>query len=120
MDEEEFDSLVRSRSFTTWDAAQTDAQLRRRAMLGIALWGRTLDDLKRQLIAPRPEIPAGFDVKEIQELYRWLQNVSGPAINRLNNSLLFSQTIYIGTQRFAAWEARCEIVRRALEYLENR
>lgn len=65
MDEEELDSLVRS--FTTWDAAQADKQLRRRAMLGIALWGRTLDDLKRQLMLPRPEIPAGIDVKEIRD-----------------------------------------------------
>lgn len=79
MDDEEFDSLLQSRSFTTRDAARADAQLRRRAMLGNALWGRTLDDLKRQLVAPHPEIPAGFDVKEIRELYRWLQNVSSPA-----------------------------------------
>jgi hypothetical protein len=27
-----------------------------------------------------------------------------------------SPTIFIGSQRFTLWEARCEIVRRAIEY----
>jgi hypothetical protein len=29
-------------------------------------------------------------------------------------------TIVVGTERFTVWEARREIVRRAIEYLENR
>jgi hypothetical protein len=34
-----------------------DAQARRSSALGIALWGKTAEDLHRQLLAPHPEIP---------------------------------------------------------------
>lgn len=54
MDEEEFDSLMGSRAFGTADALRADARLRRCATLGAALWGRTSDDLQRQLLAPYP------------------------------------------------------------------
>ena len=60
MDEEEFDSLMQSRPFGRQVAMRADVQLRRRMTLGIALWGRTLDDLQRQLLAP--SIPAARDV----------------------------------------------------------
>jgi hypothetical protein len=30
-----------------------------------------------------------------------------------------SPDIFVGAQRFTAWEARCEIIRRAIEYLEK-
>ena len=52
MDEEEFDSLMQSRAFGREDALRADVQLRRRMTLSIALWGRTLDDPHRQLLAP--------------------------------------------------------------------
>jgi len=120
MDEEEFDSLIQAGSFTTRDATLLDAKLRRRTMLGLALWGRTLDDLKRQLIASHPEIPEGVDVAELRELHQHLQNIPDTLKNRLSGSAIFSATVSIGTQRFSAWEARCEVVRRALEYLESR
>jgi hypothetical protein len=31
-----------------------------------------------------------------------------------------SPDIFVGTQRFTPWEACCEILRRAIEHLENR
>jgi hypothetical protein len=61
MDEQEFDSLMQSRPFGRDDAMRADLQLRRGVTLAIALWGRTPDDLQRQLLAPSPQIPSGFD-----------------------------------------------------------
>jgi hypothetical protein len=123
MDEEELDSLLQSRPFTTKDAARADAQLRRRTALAIALWGRTVDDLRRQLLAPPPEIPSGFALNDFHELLRNIQNISdgfsNPRHAWLTRLPFFSQTISIGRRDFTAWEARCEIVRRAIEFLEN-
>jgi len=68
MDEEEFDALRRWRPFGTEDAMRlfnrdsSDIELRMR--LGAALWGRTSEDLRRQLLAPHPEIPPGFDLAD--------------------------------------------------------
>ena len=123
MDEQEFDSLLQFRPFTTKDGTRADAQQRRRMTLAIALWGRTLDDLKSKFIALRPEIPKGFDVTDLRELQRSLQNISADLSNPrrawLTRLPVFSQTISVGTERYTAWEVRCEIVRRAVEYLEN-
>lgn len=125
MDEEEFDSLTQSRPFGRQDAMRADVQLRRRMTLGISLWGRTLDDLHRQLLAPSPEIPSGFELADFRELQRSAQEISAglgdPRFASLSQSHLAfsSQTILVGIQRFTAWEARCEIVRRAIEYLER-
>jgi len=60
MDEEEFDSLMPSRPFGTEDAMRADARLRRCTAPGMALWGMTLEDLHRQLLAPSSEIPSGL------------------------------------------------------------
>jgi hypothetical protein len=61
MGEQEFDSLFPPRPFGTAEAMRVEARLRRCGTLGLALWGRTSDDLRRQLLAPYPEIPSGFD-----------------------------------------------------------
>jgi hypothetical protein len=125
MEEEEFDSLMRSRPFGSKDAMMADALLRRRMTLGIALWGSTLDDLRRQLLAPSPEIPPGFQLADFMELERSAHEILGglsdPRFASLSQSHLAfsSHTIVVGIQRFTAWEARCEIVRRAIEYLEK-
>jgi hypothetical protein len=125
MEEEEFDSLMQSQPFGRKDAMRADVQLRRRRALGIALWGRTLDDLQRQLLAPSPEIPSGFELANFRELQRSAQEISAglsdPRFASLSQSHLAfsSQAIFVGTQPFTAREARCEIVRRAIEYLEK-
>jgi hypothetical protein len=119
LDEKEFDSLMQSRSFEGKDAIQVDVQLRRSITLAIALWGRTLDDLQRRILAPSPEIPSGFDLADFRELQLRVQAISASFSEPQFVSLFSSQTIFVGAQRFTAWEARCEIVRRAIEYLEK-
>jgi hypothetical protein len=116
MDEEEFDELIQSRPFGTEEAKRADLLFRRSASLGIILCGKTADDLRRQLLAPFPEIPSGFDLADFRELSRTTEHLSA-AMSRLG---LASKTIAIGTQRYTEWEARCEIIRRAIQYLENR
>jgi hypothetical protein len=91
--------------------------------LGIALWGRTPEDLQRQLLAPSPEIPSGFDLADFRELQRSAHEISArlsdPRFRWLSHLAFSSHTFFVGNQRFTAWEARCEIVRRAIEYLEK-
>jgi hypothetical protein len=118
MNEEEFDSSVGSAPFGTADAMRAEAQLRRCMSLGVALWGRTAHDLQRQLLAPHPEIPSGFDLAEFRRLQQQTQIISlAPWLPR---STLSSPIVFVGERRFTAWEARSEILRRAIEYLETR
>jgi hypothetical protein len=126
MDEQEFDALFQSRPFRTEDAMREDARWRRCATLASALFGRTPEDLRRQLVASHPQIPSGFDLNDFRELLQHVQIVSSALCKPRNAwlsphlSLSGSETIFVGTQRFTAWEARSEIVRRAIAYLENR
>jgi hypothetical protein len=125
MEEEEFDALMQPRPFGSKDAMMADVQLRRSMTLGIALWGSTLDDLRRQLLAPSPEVPPGFELADFRELQRSALEISAglrdPRFALLSQSHLASSshTIVLGIQHFTPWEARCEIVRRAIEYLEK-
>jgi hypothetical protein len=122
MDELQFDSLFQQ-PFGRQDVIQTDARLRRCIVLGITLWGRTSDDPRRQLLTSYPEIPSGFDLEDLRELQRSAQIISqnsgDPRNVWLSRLAISSATIFVGTQRFRAWEARCNIVRRAIEYLEK-
>jgi hypothetical protein len=126
MDEQEFDSLFPPKPFGTAEAMQAEARLRRCGALGLALWGRTADDLRRQLLAPCPEIPLGFDLENFRELQRFAQLISSGLARSQNAGLppfplaTSSPTIFGGTQRFTPWEACCEILRRAIEHLEKR
>jgi hypothetical protein len=128
MDEEEFDSLMKLRPFGTEEAARWESQLRRNIRLsmtlGSALWGRTSGDLQRQLLAPHPEMPGGFDLVDFRELLRWTAGMTSAVLaaqrRGFSPSALSSPTIFVGTQDFTTWEAKCEIVRRAIEYLESR
>jgi|SRR5580700_2706273 hypothetical protein len=128
MDEEEFDSLMKLRPFGTEDAASWESQLRRNIRLsmtlGSALWGRTSGDLQRQLLAPHPEIPSGFDLDDFRELLQWTAQMTSAVLaaqrRGFSPSALSSPTVFVGTQGFTTWEAKCEIVRRAIEYLEKR
>jgi hypothetical protein len=122
MDEEEFDSLAHWQPFGREDAMQT---LHRRVRLANALWGRTASDLQRQLLARYPEIPASFDLADFRDLQQSASAISasrgGPkfAPKFAWMSPFASLGIFVGAQCFTAWEARCEIVRRAIEYLEK-
>jgi len=120
MTEEEFDSSMKLRPFGAEEARQAEAQQRRCMTLGFALWGKTPADLQRQLLAPHPEIPSGFDMDDFRKLLQIAQTLSAasgsPRFAWLPRSILFSP-IFVGAQRFTTWEARYEIVRRAIEYL---
>jgi hypothetical protein len=132
MDEEEFDSWMQSRQSRPLgreDAMRAEAQLLRGrkllATLGVALWGRTSGDLQRQLLAVSPEVPSGFDLPDFQALLQvTTQIISGlqPAqkIASLSHLVLSQPTIFVGTQAFTEWEARREVLRRTIEYLEKR
>ena len=127
MDEEEFDALMKSPPFDTRDVAHWEAKRRAAARLvmtlGSALWGRTSEDLERQMIAAHPEIPAGFDLADFRKLLQWTAQMSSAVMvaqrRGFSPSMLSSPTIFIGGKLFTAWEARCEIVRRAIDYSEE-
>jgi hypothetical protein len=125
MDEHEFDALFSSRPFGTHDAMREDARWRRCAALATLLFGRTHDNLRRQLLASHPEIPAGYDLSDFHDLQRHLEMVS-VALSNPRNSWLSPLgaaafgVIAVGTKSLSVWDARVEIVRRAVDYLENR
>jgi hypothetical protein len=90
MDDQEFDSLFPAGPFGTVEAVRAEARLRRCGTLGLALWGRTADDLRRQLRAPYPEIPSGFDLEDFRELQRFAQLISsGSHLRETWGCLLF-------------------------------
>jgi hypothetical protein len=129
MNEEEFDALMKSRPFGTGDVVHWEAELRANTSLvmtlGVTLWGKTSEDAQRQLLASHPEIPAGFDLADFRKLLQWTAKTASAvlALQRMRGmppSILPSQTVFVGSQGFTLWEARCEIVRRAIEYLEKR
>ena len=129
MDEEEFDALMKLRPFGTEDAMHWYTQIRGDIGLGMtlgsALWGRTSEDLQRQLLAPHPEIPSGFDLADLRKLLHWTAQMSSAvlAVQRmrgLSPAVRPPAAVFVGTHGFTMWEARCEIVRRAIDYLEKR
>lgn len=123
MSEEEFDSLRQWRAFGTEDARQAENRAGRATALGIALWGRTFADLERQLLAARPVVPAGFELSDLHELQRSVRVMAAVLGGRLRpawfSPSLTGGTISVGSQRFTEWEARDEIVRRAIEYWDK-
>lgn len=124
MDEQEFDALFSSRSFGTQDVKREVARWGRCGTLGALLFGRTPDDLRRQLLASHPEIPTGYDLADFRDLQRHLELVTGALGDPRNTWLSPLRTaalgvIEVGTQRLSVWEARLEILRRAIDYLEN-
>ena len=130
MTEDEFDSLMRSqRSFGTNDAVNAEAQMLRGmtllSTLGVALWGKTESEAQHQLLKSHPEIPLGFGLADFRELLRVCAQMV-EATNVIHKSMGLShlvphsQTIVVGSESFTLLEARCEIVRRVIDYLENR
>jgi hypothetical protein len=89
------------------------------------LFGRTGDELRRQLLGSNPEIPTGYDLADFHDLQRHLELVTR-ALNDPRNTWLSPWrtaafgAIVVDTQRLSVWEARLEIVRRVSDYLENR
>jgi hypothetical protein len=124
MDEEELDSMLRSRPFTTADVVRFEAQAGHLARVGRRLWGRTSADLQRQLLERRPEIPSGVELADLRDLQAWVQEfvdaLSDPKRPWLLGFARSTPVIAAGDRRFTEWEARLEVVRRAIEYFETR
>jgi len=116
MDEKEFDALTHLRPFGTLDAKRADSRFRRGLSLAAILYGKTDEDLRRQLLTHPPETPSGFELADYRDVQRNTEEISA-AMSRTG---LEFKTIVVGTQRYTEWAARCEIIRRAIEYLENR
>jgi 16S rRNA G1207 methylase RsmC len=123
MNEEEFDSLAAWQPYRTEEALRMEAQMARHAALAAALWGGTSADLERQLSGRHPAIPSGFALADYRELHRSAEKMAaamgGPQSTWFSRWARSSWVISVGAQRYTAWEARCEIVRRAIKYLEN-
>ncbi len=115
MDEQKFDTRF-PRPFVRDDAMQADARTRRCAALAVALWGKS-DYLERQLLAQHPEIPSGFDLADFRELQQRVQVVLFFSANR--DLIRRRFPMFDGTQHPQLWEARREVLRCAIEYLEN-
>jgi hypothetical protein len=120
---------MKSRPFSMGDVVHWEAELRANTSLamtlGVALWGKTSEDVQRQLLASHPEIPAGFDLADFRKLLQWTAKMASAvlALQRIRAvppSILPPPTVFVGSQGLTLWEARCEIVRRAIEYLEKR
>jgi hypothetical protein len=130
MNEEEFDALMKSRPFGTEDLARWETELHASTSLvgtlGVALWGKTFGDAQRQVLASHPEIAAGFDLPDFRTLLQWTAKMASAvsALQRMRglpSSIPPAPKVFGGSQgHLTLWEARCEIVRRAIEYLEKR
>ncbi len=124
MDEADFDSSTNWRPFEAADTSRFEAQAGRCTSLAIALWGKTSGDLQRQLQAPYPAIPAGFELTDFRKLQHWVQSMiatcfGDPRFSWLPRSILSTSTISVGIQRLTEGEARLALVRRAIDYREN-
>jgi len=96
--------------------------------LAAALWGDA-DHLKRQLLAPSPSIPEGFDLTDLRRLeglarfcLRLTDSASPWTASKLAWLLRMgrpTEEIVIGTDRYTVFEARYEIVRRAIAARER-
>jgi hypothetical protein len=84
MDEEEFDALMKLQPFGTEDAmhwyARIHGDIGLGMTLGSALWGRSSEDLQRQLLATHPEIPSGFDLADFRKLLQWTARMSSAVL----------------------------------------
>ena len=87
MDEQEFDALFQ-RPFGREDLERAKAGLGRCGTLAVALFGRTPEDLRRQLVASHPEIPSGFALADFRDLERHLPTISGLVLSGSSNPRL--------------------------------
>jgi hypothetical protein len=124
MSEEEFDSFMANRSFRFEDLRQVEADAGRFTSLALALWGRTPADLASRLDAPHPQLPPGCTLADLRRLQHYVQRLSAEASKPHNGwlaPLTFSSLGMIAgsPQVSEGLEGRLELLRRAIEYLEN-
>jgi hypothetical protein len=118
MNEGEFDALGNYRPFKARDVAQWEGEMltgtRLFSTLGTALWGKTSEDAQRELLRSQPGIPAGFELADFRKLLQWTGKMASAvlAIQQMRG--------WPPSEGFTLWEARGEIVRRAVEFFEKR
>ena len=122
MDEHEFFAQHPMRPWKDSDfqhAQQEGTALAYALWLSTKLWGDA-ETLRRQLLAASPEIPAGLDLEQLRALERLARlglrfgdRWHWPRIPK-------GSVVFIGERSLTIWEARYEIVRRAIEFLERR
>ena len=91
----------------------------RSGALAAALFGRTPEELRRQLVASHPDVPSGFALEDFRDLERHLQTISGLVLSGSSDPRLAWLSPWL-TQFASATITVDEIVRRAIEYLERR
>jgi hypothetical protein len=113
MDEHEFEALREWQAFSSNDVKMYEAL----PALALELWGRTAEDLRQRLLAPTPKVPYGCTLRDLQMLEQQatMMRKFAARFGRLG-----TETIAIGTDTLSVLEARCEVVRRAIDYLEGR
>jgi hypothetical protein len=124
MDQDDLGWIGKLQPFGTADAAKCEVQLGRCASLGQALWGTTAEHLRRQLAKSSPDLPSGFDLEDFRQLQihasRFASlNLDLPRHAWARPILLQARRIDVGMQQFNEWEARVEIVRRAIDFLQK-
>jgi hypothetical protein len=112
MDECEFDSL----QLQPWDRQKSERFNR------LILWlsSMTSNDLQRQLLAPSPELPAGYGLADFRRLEQHAEAIS-VALAKPNSRWMSD---FLGRSAIAdgiliTLEARRKVIRRAIEYLEG-
>ena len=124
MDKDELGWISKLQPFGTAEAAEWNAQLGRCDLLGKALWGRNTEDLRHQLQKSHPDVPPGFDLADFQFLLRESFRLASLDLDDPKNAwirpkLVHAGTVRVGSQQLTEWEARAEIVRRAIDYLKK-
>ena len=102
-----------------WTRSDFENAHREGTALADALWLRNrfwgdAETMSRQLLAASPEIPAGMGLSELRALER-LARLGLRYSDRAPKAF-----VWIGGRSLAIWEARYEIVRRAIDFLEHR
>ncbi len=115
MDEDEFFAQHPMRPWTSSDFQRESGALARALPLRAELWGDP-ETLRRRLLAAFPEIPAGLGLPELRVLERLARLGLRFGDRRMGPMVI----ININGRSFTVWEARYEIVRRAIEFLERR
>ncbi|HEV3482021.1 MAG TPA: hypothetical protein VGR97_06785 [Candidatus Acidoferrales bacterium] len=116
MDEGDFLSRYPMRP---WTRSDFENGHRESIALAHALWLRNTfwgdaETMSRQLLAASPEIPAGMGLPDLRVLER-LARLGLRYSNRAPKAFA-----WIGGRSLTIWEARYEIVRRAIDFLEHR
>ncbi len=118
MDEDEFFAQYPMPPWTYSDFQRESGALARALPLSAELWGDP-ETLRRRLLAAFPEVPAGLGLPELRVLERLARLGLRFGDRRAAQRIPKGSMVIINGRPFTLWEARYEIVRRAIEFLEG-